>query len=135
MTRRLAYTSLLVHDQDVAIDFFTRALRFELLEDTRLSPSKRWVVVAPSKEGGALLLALPSTAAQAALVGQQGAGRVWLFLHTDNFDQDMAHMQKHGVEFVETPRDEAYGRVVVFLDLVGNRWDLVQTPSPKEVTP
>jgi catechol 2,3-dioxygenase-like lactoylglutathione lyase family enzyme len=135
MSRRLAYTSLLVHDYDQAIAFFTRALRFELLEDRRLSATKRWVVVSPSKAGAALLLAQPSDPEQAAMVGRQGAGRVWLFLHTDNIDQDIAHMNKHGVEFTETPRDEAYGRVVVFLDLYGNRWDLVQAKPPTRVTP
>ena len=129
MSRRLAYTSLLVRDYDEAIAFFTVALRFQLLEDTRLSPTKRWVVVAPSPEGGALLLAQPSTPEQAALIGGQGAGRVWLFLHTDEFDADIAHLQSHGVRLTETPRQESYGRVVVFLDLYGNRWDLIERRS------
>ena len=129
MSRRLAYTSLLVRDYDEAIGFFTVALRFQLLEDTRLSPTKRWVVVAPSPEGGALLLAQPSTPKQAALIGGQGAGRVWLFLHTDEFDADIAHLQSHGVRLTETPRQESYGRVVVFLDLYGNRWDLIERRS------
>ena len=126
MSRRLAYTSLLVRDYDEAIAFFTVALRFQLLEDTRLSPTKRWVVVAPSPEGGALLLAQPSTPEQAALIGGQGAGRVWLFLHTDEFDADTAHLQQHGVRLTEAPRNESYGRAVVFLDLYGNRWDLIE---------
>jgi catechol 2,3-dioxygenase-like lactoylglutathione lyase family enzyme len=126
MTRRLAYTSLLVPDYDQAIAFFTQALRFELLEDTRLSASKRWVVVAPSRQGGALLLAQPSTAEQHAMIGLQGAGRVWLFLHTNDIHADITHMQAHGVHFTESPRDEAYGRVVVFVDPWGNRWDLIQ---------
>jgi catechol 2,3-dioxygenase-like lactoylglutathione lyase family enzyme len=127
MSRRLAYTSLLVRDYDEAIAFFTGALRFVLLEDTRLSESKRWVVVAPAADsGGALLLARASTPEQQALVGGQGAGRVWLFLHTDDLDADVAHLQRHGVRLTEAPREEAYGRVLVFLDLYGNRWDLVQ---------
>ena len=129
MSRRLAYTSLLVPDYDEAIAFFTSALRFTLLEDTPLSPTKRWVVVAPSGDGGALLLAKPSTPEQAALIGGQGAGRVWLFLHTDEFDADVAHLQEHGVRLTETPRQESYGRVVVFLDLYGNRWDLIERRS------
>ena len=98
MSRRLAYTSLLVRDYDEAIGFFTVALRFQLLEDTRLSPTKRWVVVAPSNEGGALLLAQPSTPEQAALIGGQGAGRVWLFLHTDEFDADRSEERRVGKE-------------------------------------
>ena len=126
MPRRLAYTSLLVPDYDEGINFFTRALRFELLEDTPLSPGKRWVRVAPSHEGGALLLARASNAEQQALIGKQGGGRVWLFLHTDDLDADIAHMRAHGVQFAETPRSEAYGRVVVFLDPWGNRWDLIE---------
>jgi catechol 2,3-dioxygenase-like lactoylglutathione lyase family enzyme len=129
MTRRLAYTSLLVHDYDQAIDFFTRAMRFDVVEDTRLSPSKRWVVVAPSQHGGALLLAQAGAPEQVAQIGHQGAGRVWLFLHTDNIDADIHHMQQHGVRFCESPRDEAYGRVVVFEDLWGNRWDLIQSKT------
>ena len=120
---------MLVRDYDEAIAFFTVALRFQLLEDTHLSPTKRWVVVAPSPEGGALLLAQPSTPEQAALIGGQGAGRVWLFLHTDEFDADIAHLKAHGVRLTETPRQESYGRVVVFLDLYGNRWDLIERAS------
>ena len=126
MPRQLAYTTLLVPDYDEAIAFFTTVLRFELREDTRLSDTKRWVVVAPSALGGALLLAQASTPEQQALIGKQGAGRVWLFLHTDTLDADIAHMRQHGVHFTETPRDEAYGRVVVFVDRWGNRWDLIE---------
>lgn len=129
MTRRIALTTLLVHDYDEAIQHYTQALRFELLEDTRLSPSKRWVVVAPSREGGALLLAQASTDAQRAMVGQQGAGRVWLFLHTDDFDAEITHLRAHGVKLLEAPRSEPYGRVVVVEDLYGNRWDLIEPRS------
>lgn len=133
MQRRLAYISLLVDDYDNALAFYTGALRFQVLEDTPLTSSKRWVVIAPGTPGdggGALLLAKASTTQQQALIGHQGGGRVWLFLHTDDIDADIAHMQQHGVRFTEAPRDEAYGRVVVFLDLYGNRWDLVQ-PTPR----
>jgi predicted enzyme related to lactoylglutathione lyase len=128
MPRQLAYTSLLVDDYDRAIVFFTVALRFQLLQDTRLSDSKRWVVVSPSSsnEGGALLLAQAASPEQHALIGKQGGGRVWLFLHTDDIDADTAHMHSHGVHFTESPRHEAYGRVVVFADLWGNRWDLIE---------
>jgi predicted enzyme related to lactoylglutathione lyase len=135
MTRRLAYTSLLVPDYDQAIAFFTGALRFEVLQDSRLSPTKRWVVVAPSNAGGALLLAQPSSPEQTALIGRQGAGRVWLFLHTDDIDADIAHMQQQGVHFTEAPRHEAYGRVVVFADPWGNRWDLVEPHAQQKAMP
>lgn len=124
--RRIALTSLLVPDYDEAIAHYTQALRFELIEDTALSPTKRWVVVAPSREGGALLLAKASTDEQRQLVGRQGGGRVWLFLHTDDLDADVAHLRAHGVKLLENPRSETYGRVLVFEDLYGNRWDLIE---------
>jgi catechol 2,3-dioxygenase-like lactoylglutathione lyase family enzyme len=122
-------TSLLVPDYDEALAFFTQALRFQVRQDTALSPDKRWVVVAPSSSGGALLLARAATPEQRTLIGRQGGGRVWLFLHTDDLDADMAHLRTHGVAFAEAPRTEAYGRVVVFTDPWGNRWDLIQ-PAP-----
>jgi catechol 2,3-dioxygenase-like lactoylglutathione lyase family enzyme len=127
MPRQIACVSLLVHDYDEAIAFYTRALRFELLEDTPREAGKRWVRVAPSAgTGSALLLARAANEAQRAVVGRQGGGRVWLFLHTDEFDADLAHMRAHGVRFTEAPRSEDYGRVVVFEDLYGNRWDLIE---------
>jgi catechol 2,3-dioxygenase-like lactoylglutathione lyase family enzyme len=126
MTRRLAHTTLLVPDYDEAVAWFTQVLRFELLQDTVLGPGKRWVVVAPSREGGTLLLARAVTPEQRALVGRQGAGRVWLFLHTDHFDDELTHLRAHGVHVTEAPRDEAYGRVLVFEDRWGNRWDLIE---------
>ena len=129
MTRSFAHTSLLVPNYDEAIRFFTQVLRWTLLQDTPLSATKRWVVVSPGPAGGALVLARASTPEQQALIGRQGGGRVWLFLHTDDLDADMTHMHAHGVHFTETPRDEAYGRVVVFVDPWGNRWDLIQ-PAP-----
>jgi predicted enzyme related to lactoylglutathione lyase len=127
MPRSLALTSFLVPDYDEALSFFTGALRFTVMQDTPLSPTKRWVVVAPSSStGGALLLARAANPEQQALIGRQGGGRVWLFLHCDDLDAEMAHMRGHGVAFAEAPRDEAYGRVVVFTDPWGNRWDLIQ---------
>jgi len=129
MPRQIVYTTLLVPGYDEALRFFTQVLRFEVREDTRLSATKRWVVVAPSAQGGALLLAQPGNAEQAAMVGKQGAGRVWLFLHTDDLDGDIAHMQAHGVVFDGAPRNESYGRVIVFTDCWGNRWDLIE-PRP-----
>lgn len=126
MPRSLALTSFLVPDYDEALTFFTTALRFTVLQDTPLAPGKRWVVVAPSSTGGALLLARASTPEQQALIGRQGGGRVWLFLHCDDIDAEMAHLRAHGVAFDGEVRNEAYGRVVVFTDRWGNRWDLIQ---------
>ena len=124
--RHLAYTTLLVPDLDEAHAWFTQVLRFVVREDRRLPGGKRWLVVAPSAHGGALLLALPSGQAQQALVGRQMGGRVGFFLHTDDFDAELAHFAAHGVVLAEAPRQEVYGRVVVFLDRWGNRWDLIQ---------
>jgi catechol 2,3-dioxygenase-like lactoylglutathione lyase family enzyme len=130
MPDSIAALSLLVADYDEAIAFFTQALRFELLEDTRLSAEKRWVRVGPpsasTTQGAALLLARVANEVQRAAIGNQSGGRVFLFLHTSDFDADYAHMQAHGVRFTEAPRNEPYGRVVVFLDLYGNKWDLIE---------
>ena len=119
--------TLVVRDYDEAIDFYTRVLRFRLVEDTRLSPSKRWVVVTPGDGGASLLLARAASPEQQAAVGRQSGGRVFLFLHSDDFDGDVAHLRLNGVRFAEdAPRDEAYGRVIVFHDLYGNLWDLIE---------
>ena len=128
MSPRLASVSLLVRDYDEAIAFFTGSLGFLLLEDEPLGGAKRWVVVAPSGggTGATLLLARAATPEQEDLVGRQAGGRVFLFLRTDDFARDRAAFAARGVRFVEEPRDEAYGRVAVFLDLYGNRWDLVE---------
>jgi catechol 2,3-dioxygenase-like lactoylglutathione lyase family enzyme len=127
MAHSIAALTLVVHDYDEAIAFFTGALRFTLLEDTPLGSGKRWVRVAPANSGGtALLLAKAATPEQSSHVGNQTGGRVFLFLHTTDFWDDYHHMQAHGVQFTEQPRQEAYGLVVVFLDLYGNKWDLVQ---------
>ncbi len=130
MARHLAAVSLLVHDYDEAIAFFTRALRFTLLEDAPLGAGKRWVIVSPGPRGASLLIARASDDVQRAAVGRQAGGRVFLFLHSTDLDADVAHMQAHGVRFAETPRDEVYGRVVVFFDLCGNKWDLIQPKEP-----
>jgi len=126
MTQQLSLVSLLVADYDEAIAFYTEKLGFQLLEDSQQG-DKRWVVVSPAgAKGCALLLAKASKAEQQALIGGQGAGRVWLFLQTDDFWADYQHMQQAGVQFLETPREEAYATVVVFQDLYGNKWDLLQ---------
>ena len=127
MQQYLAGISLVVNDYDEAIEFYTHKLSFTLLEDTRMSDTKRWVVIAPpGSTGCTLLLAKAANDAQKAAVGNQTGGRVFLFLHTDNFDRDYNQMQEAGIEFIESPRQEAYGKVVVFADLYGNRWDLIE---------
>jgi catechol 2,3-dioxygenase-like lactoylglutathione lyase family enzyme len=124
---QLGLVTLVVRDYDEAISFFVDAVGFELRADTRLEDRKRWVVVAPrsARETG-LLLAKAATPAQEARIGDQTGGRVGLFLYTDDFDGDHARMSAAGVRFLESPRDEGYGRVAVFEDLYGNRWDLIQ---------
>jgi catechol 2,3-dioxygenase-like lactoylglutathione lyase family enzyme len=126
--RKLASMALVVRDYDEAIDFYTRVMRFKLVEDTPMSATKRWVVIAPgSKTDTTLLLAQAATPEQQAAVGNQTGGRVFLFLHTDSFDADVAHLRAHGVRFAEgAPRHETYGRVIVFHDLYGNKWDLIE---------
>ncbi len=122
----IANIAFLVRDYDEALDYFTKVLRFDLLEDRQISSDKRWLVVAPAGSTGAkLLLAKASTPEQMAHVGDQTGGRVFLFLETDDFWETHAHLQSHGVTFTEQPREEAYGTVVVFLDLYGNKWDLI----------
>ncbi|MCZ4315956.1 VOC family protein [Comamonadaceae bacterium G21597-S1] len=134
MTQSLHGMTLLVHDYDDAIAFFTRALRFELCEDTPLGGGRRWVRVAPAgnAHGASLVLAQAATPAQRDTVGRQGGDRVLLFLHTRDFAADHRHMRAHGVRFLEEPRHEAYGTVAVFEDLVGNRWDLLQPRGPTD---
>ena len=126
MGQEIAAVALVVRDYDEAIAYFTGCLRFALVEDTPLGAGKRWVVVRPPGGGTALLLARAATPEQAARVGDQTGGRVFLFLHTDDFRRDYRDMQSRGVSFTEQPREEAYGTVAVFRDLYGNKWDLVQ---------
>jgi catechol 2,3-dioxygenase-like lactoylglutathione lyase family enzyme len=127
MPRWLAQVTLLVRDYDEAIDYFTRALRFTLVEDTQLDSQKRWVLVAPEgPDRTALVLAKAATPKQVARIGDQAGGRVFLFLHTDDFWRDYEDFRARGVEFLEAPRTETYGLVAVFRDLYGNKWDLLQ---------
>ncbi|MEX0733890.1 MAG: VOC family protein [Steroidobacteraceae bacterium] len=130
MTRQISQVALLVRDYDEAIRFFTLALAFELLEDTPRPDGKRWVLVRPrGGHGTAILLARAATPEQQRAVGNQTGGRVFMFLTTDDFDRDYAHMKSQGVRFTEEPRREDYGKVVVFLDLYGNKWDLIGPSS------
>ncbi len=127
MKQSIVTVSLLVDDYDEAIRWYTTVLGFALLEDTAMGGGKRWVRIAPpGSTGTALLLAAASDDAQRAIVGRQGGGRVWLFLHTDDFARDHAAMRARGVTFLDEPRDEPYGKVVVFEDLYGNRWDFIE---------
>jgi catechol 2,3-dioxygenase-like lactoylglutathione lyase family enzyme len=127
MNQSIARVSLVVRDYDEAIAFYTGSLGFRLVEDTRLSDSKRWVVVAPQGAGGTgLVLAKAVTPEQRCRIGDQTGGRVGFFLHTDDFVRDYDAMKSRGVHFVEEPRQEPYGRVAIFEDLYGNRWDLLE---------
>jgi catechol 2,3-dioxygenase-like lactoylglutathione lyase family enzyme len=129
--RSISQVALLVRDYDEAKRFFMQSLRFVLLEDAPLAGDKRWVRVAPSRSGGAaLLLAKAVTPEQERAVGNQTGGRVFMFLRTDNFHDDYEHMKSRGVRFTEAPRSESYGTVVVFLDLYGNKWDLIGPVTP-----
>ncbi len=126
----LDHVSVIVEEYDPAIEFFTKALGFELVEDSPALTSadgrpKRWVVVRPPGGGTGLLLARADGERQTAAVGDQWAGRVGLFLRVDDFDSAYARMVDAGVRFVGEPRSEPYGRVAVFLDIAGNRWDLL----------
>ncbi len=124
---KIAQLSYLVRDYDEAINWFTEKLGFALIEDEKLTEAKRWVVVAPKGgTGAALLLAMADSARQGAAVGDQSGGRVFLFLETDDFGRDHAMMQARGVKFLEQPRDENYGKVAVFEDLYGVKWDLIE---------
>lgn len=126
MPASIASVALIVRDYDEAARFFVDALGFTVTEDTPLAGGKRWVTVRPPGGGTALLLARAATPEQAARVGDQTGGRVFLLLHTDDFQRDYTAFRGRGVRFAEEPREEAYGTVAVFLDLYGNRWDLIQ---------
>lgn len=126
MKQELFQVALVVEDYDEAIAFYTRKLRFTLVEDTVLSATKRWVVIAPPGSVGArLLLAKAATPEQSSRIGNQTGGRVFLFLHTDDFDRDYLHLLEQSVQIVREPQLESYGKVAVFEDLYGNRWDLI----------
>lgn len=128
MRQSLLHLALLVREYDEAIEFYTRKLRFELLEDTwQPAQNKRWVVIAPpGSRGATLLLARAATPEQVDCIGHQAGGRVFLFLQTDDFWRDYHAMCAQEIRFVREPRQEAYGWVAVFQDLYGNRWDLLE---------
>ncbi|MFD2178411.1 VOC family protein [Veronia pacifica] len=128
MKQNIVHVALVVRDYDEAIDFYVNKLKFELLEDTYQSEQdKRWVVVAPpGSDGVTLLLAKASTPEQVEVIGNQTAGRVFLFLNTDDFWRDYEYMTSIGIAFVRPPKKQDYGMVAVFTDLYGNLWDLLQ---------
>jgi catechol 2,3-dioxygenase-like lactoylglutathione lyase family enzyme len=128
MNQSIAHMALVVKDYDEAIDFYTKKLRFELIEDSyQPEQDKRWVVVAPpGSRGTTLLLARASTKEQEAFIGNQAGGRVFLFLSTDDFLRDYNDMMSRGITFVREPKVEDYGTVAVFQDLYGNLWDLIE---------
>jgi catechol 2,3-dioxygenase-like lactoylglutathione lyase family enzyme len=127
MNQRISSVAIVVSDYDEAIAYYTTQLGFDLVANDDLGNGKRWVQVAPRGAGGTrLLLARAATPEQSARVGDQTGGRVFLFLATDDFWRDYPAMRERGVRFIEEPRREAYGTVAVFVDLYGNRWDLVE---------
>jgi lactoylglutathione lyase len=127
MKQKISSIALVVRDYDEAIAFYTQKMRFTLLEDTDLGEGKRWIRVAPpGAEETSLLLAHAVSTEQESRIGNQTGGRVFLFLHTDDFWRDYNAMKTEGVSFIEQPREETYGTVVVFEDLYGNKWDLLE---------
>lgn len=134
MTKSIAHIAVLVTDYDDAIDFYTKVLGFELVEDTyKPEQDKRWVLVAPSGEQStSLLLARAADEHQRAFVGNQSGGRVFLFLSTDDFERDYQRLLDHDVKIVRQPQVFDYGKVAVFEDLYGNLWDLIQYASRED---
>ena len=130
MQQYLAQIALVVDDYDKAIEFYTNKLHFQLLEDTVMSDTKRWVVVTPQGDGSCrILLAKAANDEQSSRIGNQTGGRVFLFLHTDDLDRDYKNLQQHQIQIVREPVTEAWGKVLVFADLYGNLWDLIQPNS------
>ncbi|HET6768658.1 MAG TPA: VOC family protein [Chitinophagaceae bacterium] len=127
MKQRLAHIAVVVDDYDEAIKFYTEKLHFNLVEDTRLSEAKRWVLVRPKGSNECcLLLAKAANEEQKSRVGNQTGGRVFLFLHTDNFERDYQNLLDNQIEIVRSPQKEGYGVVAVFRDIYGNLWDLIE---------
>ena len=127
MKQKIAHIALLVADYDEAISFYVDKLHFDLIEDTALSETKRWVLVAPKgSQEFSLLLAKADGNFQKQSIGNQSGGRVFLFLYTDNFDRDYQNLKDNNIEIVREPKTENHGKVLVFKDLYGNLWDLIQ---------
>ena len=123
----LGMIALVVDDYDSAIAYYVNYLGFTLLEDKVVTPEKRWVVIAPSTEGANILLAKAANEQQKAAIGNSTGGRVGFFMYTTNFVETYESYKSKGIEFIEQPRQEAYGQVVVFKDKYGNKWDLIES--------
>jgi catechol 2,3-dioxygenase-like lactoylglutathione lyase family enzyme len=126
MATTLGMIAIVIPDYDEAIAHYVDDLGFTLIEDTELSPEKRWVVIAPNKEGARILLAKASNTQQEAAIGNSTGGRVGFFLYTDNFPETYEKYRERAIEFTEKPRSESFGQVVVFKDKYGNKWDLIE---------
>jgi uncharacterized glyoxalase superfamily protein PhnB len=122
----LGMIAIVIDEYDAAISHYVNDLEFILVEDSALSPEKRWVVIAPSLQGAKILLAKAATDQQRAAIGNSTGGRVGFFLYTTNFSETYEGYKSRGIEFIEQPRQEAYGQVVVFKDKYGNKWDLIE---------
>ena len=121
--------AVVVDDYDAAISHYVNDLGFTLIEDKEMTPEKRWVVVAPSKEGARILLAKAANDEQRLAIGNSAGGRVGFFMYTTEFTETYENYKARGIEFVEQPRQETYGRVVVFKDRYGNKWDLIESQT------
>ena len=121
--------AIVIDEYDAAISHYVNDLGFTLIEDKAMTPEKRWVVVAPSKDGAKILLAKAATDQQKAAIGNSTGGRVGFFMYTTNFDETYQNYKARGIEFMEQPRQEAYGQVVVFKDKYGNKWDLIESTT------
>ena len=127
MKRKIAQVALVVKDYDEAIDFYVDKLKFKLVEDTKLDEHKRWVLVSPDVDkSSSILLAKADGEEQQNFVGNQSGGRVFLFLKTNNFEEDYQNLLKNNIKIIREPKDEPYGKVLVFEDLYGNLWDLIE---------
>ena len=134
MKQKITHLALVVKDYDEAIEFYTKKLHFDLIEDTVLDEDKRWVLVAPkgSKEC-CLLLAKAANEHQATRIGNQAGGRVFLFLYTDNFERDYQNLLDQNIEIIRPPVVEPFGQVAVFADLYGNMWDLIEPSTENQL--
>lgn len=127
MSQTLKHITLVIDDYDRAIDFYTNKLDFKLLEDTKISDQKRWVVISPQNSNCSLLLAKASNDKQKYHIGNQTGGRVFFFLNTDDFERDYQNLIQNNIKIVREPKTESYGKVLVFEDIYGNLWDLIQS--------
>lgn len=132
MKQQIAHIALVVADYDEAIAFYTKKLQFDLIEDTKLSETKRWVLVRPKGSSCCLLLAKAANEEQLSRVGNQTGGRVFLFLYTDNFERDYNYLLAQHIKIIRQPVKEIYGTVAVFEDLYGNFWDLIEPTLAQE---